>query len=1139
MKIHELFSPSRRFLRSTQLERDFNDPQALEGYVSTPEVEDCLGRISRGLSPNSGQRAWRITGDYGSGKSSFALLLANLASRTANDLPKHLRHLVSDHGLSGRQKKLLPILVTGAREPLSLALLRALHEALTTQIDGRLALRVRKQISQALESPADLDESKIVHWVAAAARELHERDLFRGVLIVLDEMGKFLEFAAQHPERQDVYFLQQLGEASARSGDACLFTVGLLHQGFSAYADKLSDAGQREWEKVAGRFEEMVFAQPLGQIAMLVSAALETNPDAPVLRGWKTHAQSAMAHAVDLGLFGVAAPKTALCQHAPSLYPLHPTVLPVLTRFFRRFGQNERSLFSFLLSSEPHALQNFSSQEAGPRTLYRLADLYDFVAHNFGHRLSTQSFRSHWNHIDGLIRSYPSDKTEEVRVLKSVGILNTIEAIELQPTAEVLCLALDDIPDAGEVLKRLAHRGILYLRGRSGGYALWPHTSVNLEHAFIQASEIVTSIPSVAEAIHDRLETRPIVASRHYIETGNLRFFEVVYTTILQLETDPKLLSPTFPADGRLVIVLCETREQQKRAEDFLNKIEDHDSLLVGLTAPLERLSGLVLELERWLRVELQTPELKDDRYAAEEVSRQLALATQNLNRALARDVGLHGSGSDKGSTIHWFYNGSQDEGIRAKDSLQSAVSDICDGLFDLAPHIHNELVNRNAISTAAASARQKLFGLMVNQRRKPELALPVAKAPPEKSMYLSVLRDSGLHRLVEGVWDIRAPADESEDKSNLLPALRHILLVLERKADARINVAAIRDELRAAPYGVRDGLIYILFLVVLLEHEAEIAVYEDRRFVPEIEENLMMRLVKQPQTFEFQLTRITGVRRRLIERIAEVLAANSAERLELVAIVRPLCAAIAALPEYVHLTDRLSETACAIRTEILKSQEPGQLIFSAIPRALGFPQQETLDAAKVAQHLATTLNELRRAYPELQSRVAKGILNSFGQRQGSLEAWRAKISPRAEQLILHVTDPEFRAFVMKLTQEEMSETDWLEALGSMIVRRPPSRWRDQDEDSFYQQFDEFAQRYQRTEATQLGPNVSENLESVRIALTRSSGEETDKIITLSYNQTNQVNELKTLISPNLPEDKNIALAALYQLMWNLIKDNS
>lgn len=1138
MKIHELYSPSRRFLRSTQLERDFNDPQSLEGYVSTPEIEEFLGRIFRGLAPNSGQRAWRVTGDYGSGKSSFALLLASLASRNAGDLPKHLRHLLSKSGLSGRGQKLLPILVTGAREAISLVLLRSLNDALTTQIDGRLTIRSRNQISEALEAPEKIDETKVVQWVASAAKELHERGLFRGLLIVLDEMGKFLEFAALHPERQDVYFLQQLGEASARSGEACLFTVGLLHQGFSAYADKLSDAGQREWEKVAGRFEELVFSQPLGQVAELVSAALAVDPDKPEIRGWKTYAGDAMSRAVDLGLFGAAATKTALRQTAPHLYPLHPTVLPVLTRFFRRFGQNERSLFSFLLSSEPHGLQNFSTQEAGPQTNYRLAELYDFAAHNFGHRLSTQSFRSHWNHIDGIIRSYPADQSDELRVLKTIGILNTIEVPELQPTAEILDLALDDVPKLEAVLKRLSSRGTIYLRGRSGGYALWPHTSVNLEQAFIHASEIVTSVPSIAEAIRHRLEARPIVASRHYIETGNLRYFDVKYLTVAELETQMDQLQPKFPADGLIAVVLCETTAQRRQAGAIAEKISDQDALLIGLSAPLDGLTKLVIELERWLRVELQTPELKDDRYAAEEVSRQLALATQNLARALSRDVGLYAANNDQGSSLSWYLNGETDVGISSKESLQVMVSDICNELFNSAPTIHNELVNRNEISTAAASARQKLFALMLKERNDVRLGLPTDKAPPEKSMYLSVLQATGLHRQQGGKWDIRFPKDQESDVARVLPALGKIVEILERTADARITIDLIRDELRSAPYGVRDGLFPILLLVVLIEHEAEIAVYEDGRFVPEIEENLMMRLVKQPQTFELQLTRITGIRRELLEKFADVLSAHSAERAELVSIVRPLCAGVAELPAYVKQTDQLTSETKAVRDEITRSQEPADLIFNSIPRALGFSQAESaLDASIVAKRLRDSLSELKRAYFGLQTRMAESILNAFGVEGQSLEGWRIQISSRAETVIVALTDPEFRAFVMKLTQEETPEAEWLEALGSILVRRPPNLWRDQDEAAFQQQITDYARRYMRVEATHLGIGGSATASAFRVALTRASGEEADQVVTLSAIQHKAAKDVQKSLFDQLPTDKKVALAALSQLMWELMRD--
>ena len=91
VKISQLLNIQRRYLRSTQLERDFRDPNALQGYVVTKQARQSLDRISEGLDAKSGQRAWRITGDYGSGKSSFALLLAHLFAGRDSNLPPQIR----------------------------------------------------------------------------------------------------------------------------------------------------------------------------------------------------------------------------------------------------------------------------------------------------------------------------------------------------------------------------------------------------------------------------------------------------------------------------------------------------------------------------------------------------------------------------------------------------------------------------------------------------------------------------------------------------------------------------------------------------------------------------------------------------------------------------------------------------------------------------------------------------------------------------------------------------------------------------------------------------------------------------------------------------------------------------------------
>ena len=119
-----------------------------------------------------------------------------------------------------------------------------------------------------------IEDEEIVEGLIQFSEFIKSESKGSGVLLIVDELGKFLEFAAMYPERQDIYLLQQLAEAASRSGDTPLFVLGLLHQGFSAYADHLDGASKQEWEKVAGRFEEILFNQPLEQVVPLLSSAL-------------------------------------------------------------------------------------------------------------------------------------------------------------------------------------------------------------------------------------------------------------------------------------------------------------------------------------------------------------------------------------------------------------------------------------------------------------------------------------------------------------------------------------------------------------------------------------------------------------------------------------------------------------------------------------------------------------------------------------------------------------------------------------------------------------------------------------------------------------------------------------------------
>ena len=124
------------------------------------------------------------------------------------------------------QKGWLIVPVVGRRGSIVAALSAALRNAQGKTVDGRTKTNAQSLIADLLE------ETKS-----------RPRD---GVLVIIDEMGKFLEASALG-SGDDVYFFQELAEAAARS-EGRLVVVGVLHQSFTQYSVRLGIDTRDDWE---------------------------------------------------------------------------------------------------------------------------------------------------------------------------------------------------------------------------------------------------------------------------------------------------------------------------------------------------------------------------------------------------------------------------------------------------------------------------------------------------------------------------------------------------------------------------------------------------------------------------------------------------------------------------------------------------------------------------------------------------------------------------------------------------------------------------------------------------------------------------------------------------------------------------
>ncbi|MFN8828895.1 MAG: hypothetical protein ACK5W0_03405 [Labrys sp. (in: a-proteobacteria)] len=1117
--IADTFALPGRFLRSVQLERDFLDPAALESYIATPPMAEALHRILEGIQAGSQSRAWRITGDYGVGKSSLALVLARLLSDpTALDSQRVAEAIQWNQEFSG--KRFLPILVTGTRESLPTAVARGVRDSILQQGGGEL-------ISARLDASIAACEKEgsvraLEELVSCLLKRATESNL--GVLLILDELGKLLEYAAMNPDREDVFALQRLGELAARSGDRPFLLVGILHQGFQAYAERLPLALRHEWDKVAGRFEEVVFDQPLVHTAALVAGALGVDK-ARLSNDVRVQAEKAFQSALEIGWMGAG--RNFSVDHT-SLYPLHPTLLPVMVRFFSHFGQSERSLFGFLLSSEPMALQAFSATTPVGTSWFDISSFYDYVRSSFGHRLSATNFQSQWLRIVATIDGFVDASPLELKVLKTVGLLNLLDADDLLPTRRsvIASLSMFRSEEVSVAIEKLGSAGLLFERGATGAYRLWPNSSVNLQAAVQAADRAIGAIDVVAPALINLIEGGMVLARRHYLETGTMRYFEVRYCAAADLATTAT--RPT-EADGLIIMSLVDQKEQQAAARDaaIATPVAEDPSILVGLLPPVWHLSAYLRDVILWQWVESNLSDLANDDFASAEVQRQVTRSRQALRAQFDALTRVDGS-----KTVEWIYKG---QSFDAGGNLPKIVSQLCSDLYPLAPRVTNELLNRNALSSAAASARMRLIEGMFESSGTEFLGIDASKSPPEKSMYLSVLQRGALHVKQANGFVLQTPPP-MQDQLQLRPSLLKIIEIVRDGRGCRVAVSELLATLAGRPFGVRSGLAPILLALVIKEHAHELALYENGTFISKFGAMEFLRLTKAPQTFEIQHCSVEGVRSEVFVRLAGIFAKGvNGRQPVLLDVVTQLCQFAAQLPEYTRKTRALSSTTLAVRDTLLSAREPATLIFTDLPRAcrlsdfaIGQADDSSID--NFIERLSEAISELQNAYGELVKRIVRATSEAIGQNPEQFD--RVTLASRAARVSLAAREPRLRAFALRLRDPALHDQAWAESLASFVVSKPPSRWLPGDEVRFTEEIGALAEIFVRVEGTIFSSSEDRpDVDAIRLNLTRGDGRDLVRVLhPVSLDKSDQ--ESMQALANRLPQGETQRIQILANLLW-------
>lgn len=1038
MSLSELISVSANYTRSVNIERDSgNDDQSLS-YIPTSRALRTLSTVIDSLNKSDQPRAWSLVGPYGSGKSSFALFLSQLLDKPRMKKTELAIQCLSEYdsalaaeinaeteGTDGYAE----VLISGTPERLATRYLIGLKDALVCYWHGRKGKKpnVLKEINHFLEL-GDVSVSELLRLTTASQEALTKVGC-PGIIIVFDEFGKFLEFESRSLGVNDAFLLQALAEQAYKGHTTKIILFVLLHQSIEQYARGVGESLKNEWAKIQGRFEEIPFLESSEQTLRIVKAAISREiSDNVAEETLEKDLKSIIKTLSREGVIPSSMQQNEALDLFTGLYPLHPLSAMILPQLCQLISQNERTLFSYLGSREQGGFTDMLAKLHSIGEFIRPDHIFDYFLNNQASVNGDFLTQRRWAESVSVIERINDVSVEQLALLKTIGLINLLGSrgnirASRDTLSTVFMKNTDDFINILKLQSAVVHRKF------NNEYRVWQGSDFDLESAVQDQLNQIGSF-SIAEKISENQILPPVVARKYSIENGTLRFFDLKFVDALNYKLADKQKVP------QIFIFLSSGQDDEKI---YLNEAKGYLSNfgIVGYHDGGSALKRLVTERLSLEAIERSSKALSEDPVAKKEFETRL-IAVKQAEYTQVTQLILNPESSS------WTF-GNKKLPIYDRRSFQVCLSEVLKTIFPKAPVIFNELLNRDKPSSQAIGARNKLMSQLLKSSDQEDLG--IQKFPPEKAIYRSVLRETRIHVKQDNKWLLTKPPQES----SVFHAWERIEEFFASTEDEVKAFSEINSELISPPYGVKAGLLPVLWLSAYLVNEHELALYEERKYIPGFNLENIERFVKRPDLFSVQRFRIDGLNASIFKEYCKVVS-GGAQPKTILDVAKPLASFMGSLPEYTLKTKNgLSSQALLVRSAFNLSKSPENLIFEGLPKALGFKDVSTSKKtlAGFSESLTNVLRELNGAHEKLVNDMKCRFAETIGLDAGySLEKLREQTKGKCYGLENYTLDAQgVRGLLVRISRDESDDRKWFENILMFLGSKPSSKWTDSDYD--------------------------------------------------------------------------------------------
>jgi len=809
---------------------------------------------------------------------------------------------------------------------------------------------------------------------------------YDGIAVLWDEFGRYIEARTANAFGHEAAQLQTFAEACSHSAEGQLHLLLFTHKELQSYASGLPKGYQQEWSRIEGRFQSHnVTGDPHIAYRLIANSLQYTDENVVEQLLQKSNLDSLVTQVVDTHIFGVLT-ADQVREVIRRTWPLHPLTVYALTRLSNRVAQNERTLFTFLTVDEPNSL-NFVLREMRIEDedyFVRPAKLWDYFADSIRSNTGVGGVHRIWSGVEHALDKVMTGDSIEEELIKALGVLAICsDGSGTRPTTELLCWAIDaeteeQIAAVVTSLENLRRRKVIIRRQLDGFWSFTTGSDIDFELKLEQALERVNPSNTQLRRLLDQILPAPYTLARRYNqEYAMTRYFTGLYRWAEELKDAAwdELIQQMGNADGLVIYILANDDLSLRLASESGQFHEQivfvvPDKPLITLVEILRELFGLQ-ELS-------DDPDLRqhDDH---ERIQRELTWLIEDARSRLQRELQLL-TGSRANQTT-WFApknGGPFPNRMTIPGQATRLVSEICMDVFPKPPVFNSEGLNKRNPTGQQIVAAQKVIDAILSNPV--DATLGLEGHGPEIAALNSLLTMTGILVLTEERgWVIDVPSTHYAVRE-LWQRIDQFLDYCQQSGKQAFSVLV--DDLISPPFGIRQGVLPIIFAAVLKGRIRATTIRQGERAIHPINGKLITEMVYNPQDYTVEVSEWSDIHERLWQALYAQFSTqiHESERNQqpLTILKISMLRWLQGLPVFCRETLKLSPKAVKFRSLIRTAQmEPAKVLFVDLPILLEINQDTSQD--EITSILERLLGEITNAYLDLQRRLDGFAIEEFG----------------------------------------------------------------------------------------------------------------------------------------------------------------